>query len=78
MVTKEIVKIFPAAHDTDLSCMQTDIAGFYNQVEHIRTIESIEFDVHCYMFSMDKMWIPCLSSTCISKRNATSFARTMA
>ena len=46
MVTKEIVKNFPAAHDTDLSCMQTDIAGFYNQVEHIRTIES---DVHCYI-----------------------------
>ena len=49
-VMKEVHQVFQSVHDMDLRLLQTDIAGFYNQVEHERTLLSIEFAVHRYIY----------------------------
>ena len=48
-VMNEIKCFFQIDHGADLLLFQTDIAGFYNQVEHDRILGSIEFAIHQYI-----------------------------
>ena len=49
-VLRDVRRIFASYQDEPLTLQQLDIAGFYNQVEHGRIIQALEFIVHRYCF----------------------------
>ena len=49
-VLHDVRRIFASYQDEPLTLQQLDIAGFYNQVEHGRIIQALEFIVHRYCF----------------------------
>ena len=49
-VLHDVRRNFASYQDEPLTLQQLDIAGFYNQVEHGRIIQALEFIVHRYCF----------------------------
>ena len=50
----------PSVNDSNLCLLQTDTGGFYNQVEHERILQSIDFAVQRYIVptwsTLESLW----------------------